>query len=237
MFKRKLLATTALAMMLSSPLVFWMYEAEAADMIMARPPAIPEPQPISTSQGFCPTEGWFGGAYIGIHGGYQSGETAVESEYSENGPVDTHGFTGGLHIGCLGQFSNGFVFGVEGDVSYTDFSSSHHLLLDNEPEGLGFKSNVQGSLRLRAGVAFDQTMVYATGGVAVANGKATLPWMSDSNVHFGWTVGGGVEHAFDDKWRGRVEVRYSDFGSKTYFDALDIDFKQTNVTLGISRRF
>lgn len=237
MFKRKLLATTALAVMLSSSVMLRINDTWAADMIMYPGQSVPEPAPASSSQGFCPADNLFSGAYVGVHAGYLWGKTEVGSDFSENGPVDSNGFIGGLHLGCLRQFSNGFVLGVEGDVSYTDFGSTNHLLLDNDIVDMGFRSNVQGSLRLRAGFAMDRTLIYATGGLAVVHGKATVPGQSDSNTHVGWTVGGGVEHAFTDEWRGRVELRYSDFGSKTYFDAVDIDFKQTSILLGISRKF
>jgi outer membrane immunogenic protein len=51
-----------------------------------------------------------------------------------------------------------------------------------------------GTVRLRAGVAFDRFLVYATGGLAY----------TEDNT--GWTVGGGVEWALPVNWLGASAV-------------------------------
>jgi outer membrane immunogenic protein len=62
----------------------------------------------------------------------------------------------------------------------------------------------------------------------------------DSNTHVGWTIGIGAEYAFTPNWIARAEVRYTDFGSKTY-DLLegpvDSSWDQTAVTVGLSYKF
>src|SRR6202035_3340868 len=96
-----------------------------------------------------------------------------------------------------------------------------------------------------AGVLADpQTLLYATGGLAVGAFKyssqttlstqvftpgiaGTTPFgapivangamMSDSQTRLGWTVGAGVERKFSANWSAKLEYLYLDFGSKTYF--------------------
>jgi outer membrane immunogenic protein len=101
------------------------------------------------------------------------------------------------------------------------------------------------TFRGRAGVLADpQTLLYATGGLAVGEFKysaqtttsiqvfglgigGTTPngpplvsasaAASSSDTRVGWTVGAGVERKFSPNWSGRLEYLYLDFGSKTYF--------------------
>lgn len=65
---------------------------------------------------------------------------------------------------------------------------------------------------------------------------------SDSNTHVGWTVGGGIEKSFTPTMIGRLEVRYTDFGKKTYDlgafgSSIKSEWNQTAVTVGLSYRF
>jgi outer membrane immunogenic protein len=76
--------------------------------------------------------------------------------------------------------------------------------------------DVRGSARGRLRVAFDQTLLYATGSVALAN---FFPFALDESFNQarpGWTAGGGVEYAIADNWSGWIEYRHSDFGSTPY---------------------
>ena len=53
-----------------------------------------------------------------------------------------------------------------------------------------------GTVRARAGVAFDRVLIYATGGLAY----------TDDNT--GWVVGGGVEWALPVNWFGSSAVTF-----------------------------
>jgi outer membrane immunogenic protein len=54
-----------------------------------------------------------------------------------------------------------------------------------------------GSLTGRLGVAFDNVLIYGKGGGAVASNKISVNVLglsaSDTQTHFGYAVGGGVE--------------------------------------------
>jgi outer membrane immunogenic protein len=101
------------------------------------------------------------------------------------------GFVGGGQIGYNYQFGS-FVVGVEADIQWADFNVDQNLffvpagfppsfvpaILNNNDDMEWF-----GTVRARAGVAFDRFLIYATGGFAY----------SDNNN--GWTAGGGIEWA------------------------------------------
>ena len=67
--------------------------------------------------------------------------------------------------------------------------------------------------------AADRTLFYITGGGAFANleytyvNAGTARSESFSDTHTGWTIGGGIEHAFTPNWTARVEYRFTDYGS------------------------
>jgi outer membrane immunogenic protein len=67
------------------------------------------------------------------------------------------------------------------------------------------------------GYAFDRILVFATGGLALANVEVALtqPTVSDSDVVGGWTVGAGIEFAFADNWTAKAEYLFVDFGKIT----------------------
>src|SRR5690606_1699612 len=120
---------------------------------------------------------------------------------------DVDGFIGGLHAGYNWQ-SGSFVYGVEGDIDYTNVEGGHDFDILGETGHLSLNSDWQGSLRLRAGYAVDTWLFYGTGGVAFGRAELeasapTYDTVSDENTHVGWTLGAGVEKAFTPNWIGR----------------------------------
>jgi outer membrane immunogenic protein len=81
-----------------------------------------------------------------------------------------------------------------------------------------------GTARLRVGYAFDQVLLYGTAGAAVGEvqtaltgagfaGTAPATGPFQSSVQFGWTVGGGVEVAFFERWSAKVEYLFVNLGT------------------------
>ena len=68
-----------------------------------------------------------------------------------------------------------------------------------------------GTVRARAGVAFDRVLIYATGGLAY----------TDDNT--GWVVGGGVEWALPVNWFGSSAVTFG-------LEGLWLSFDRTTTT-------
>ncbi|WP_181313909.1 outer membrane protein [Phreatobacter cathodiphilus] len=125
---------------------------------------------------------------------------------------NTSGVTGGIHAGFNYQVKN-FVVGLEGDLEASGVNGNYPVGNGN---GWRFRSNFQGSVRLRAGVAVDRTLFYVTGGLAVAQlrygyfSPTVIEYVSRTQA--GWTVGAGVEYAVTPNWTARLEYRYSDYG-------------------------
>jgi outer membrane immunogenic protein len=104
-------------------------------------------------------------------------------------------FLGGGQIGYNYQIGS-FVVGVEADIQGIATDDNEAVFIP----GPGFAGGTFvpgefedaadwfGTVRLRAGVAFDRFLVYATGGLAY----------TEDNT--GWTVGGGVEWALPVNW-------------------------------------
>jgi len=162
------------------------------------------------------------GIYVGAHGGY----TWATATGPGAGGVKQKGGYGGGQIGFNYQAPQSpFVFGLEADVSFGDIKDSIFL-----PLFPGFfeyaatsKTDVFGTVRGRAGYAFDRTLLYVTGGWVWSrtevDARDTISgWTgTDTQRHNGWTIGGGVEWAVFDPWSVKVEYGYSKLEEKTYF--------------------
>ncbi len=192
--------------------------ASAADVIYSQPV-----QPTAPVQSFAPTD-WSGG-YLGAFGGYNFGR------FSSNGDsLDADGFTLGAFGGF--NFQNGdMVYGVDADVGYS--------FADGSSGGATADQNAFGSLRGRVGYAFDPFMVYVAAGVAATRATFDIGPDSDSNTHIGWTAGVGTDVLLTQNVFGRLEYRYTDYGSKTYTvgGSESIDFNEHAVRAGIGVKF
>jgi outer membrane immunogenic protein len=250
--------------------------AVAADLPARSAPVAFAPVPAFTWTGF----------YFGAHGGYMWSDTDVKLHavggnflptdirngvFPRTLSVDRDAALGGVQAGY--NFQSGmFVFGIEADISWfgnqnrKEFtvidpaappwpfaglltSSSYH----SELESLG-------TVRGRAGVAFDRALVFVTGGLAggevensfgigipaIAYNKS---W-SGSDTEWGWALGGGVEYALTHNISLKGEYLYYDLGDRTIhatdgvtpgFGSEFIDYKFKNsgnlVRGGVNFRF
>ena len=122
--------------------------------------------------------------------------------------VDTDGFLAGGFVGYNYQVGN-IVAGAEGDIGYN--------WADGTNAGLTSESGVEGSLRARLGyVISPQILLYATAGGAAKDLEVSDATGSDSNTMLGWTAGAGADIMITEQVFGRVEYRYTDFGSDTF---------------------
>jgi outer membrane immunogenic protein len=157
-------------------------------------------------------------------------------EFMSFGTTKKNGVIGGVHAGYNHQ-SGSLVVGVEVDLEGTNLKYGYSGIndLDNKlvvidpgapPQillpvrwGYNARIGVQGSLRARLGYSFDKALLYATGGLAVADVSHTIydevePAFSRkfSDVKTGWTLGAGVQFALTGDWSARAEYRYTDLG-------------------------
>jgi outer membrane immunogenic protein len=198
------------------------------------------------------------GCYVGAQVGYAWQRDRDNETFTANGggspfsPAPTNiaqpdGVKAGGYTGCNWQTDNPLVLGIEGDAEYANLKGS--ATFPNTPDFYESRTNFQASLRGRIGYAVDRALLYATGGLAWANIKerdiaGTTGLTNEiSTTRTGWTVGAGLEYAFGDRWLGRVEYRYSDFGTLQYQPAVFPRFTENHrvtenaIRVGLSYKF
>lgn len=148
----------------------------------------------------------------------------------------------GGQIGYGWQFNNGLVLGFEADWSKTYMRKKEEIfagptddpaLTDGEEVAiLNYKIDWVSEISGKIGYALtDNILVYATGGLALQNGTTgreqyvqtnnngfeTSILSVDKGTSFtrrGFTVGGGLEYAIDDRWSIAANYSYSRFRPK-----------------------
>lgn len=202
--------------------------ALAADLYV---PAMPDA--MVTSSGY----DW-SGFYLGAALGGQNVLISAPGQGSLQGTA----VVGGVFAGANGQSGN-FVYGAEMDVEYSGFNASRACT--NAAWTCNGYVNWQGSLRGRLGFAVDTILIYGTAGLALANvgGSTVSPAnvsFPDSSVRAGFTVGAGVEAAFNENWFGRVEYRYTNFGARDMtFDVVypGVEASSHAIRAGVGYKF
>jgi outer membrane immunogenic protein len=181
----------------------------AADLIIDEPAA-----PVYEAAGYDWT-----GLYVGVFAGGASGTVDWTSQYSDEGlgespegSLDVDGWFGGVAVGA--NFQTGmFVLGVEGDIAWADISGEGDIVDSTSIASLNV--DYLGTLRARAGVAFDSVLLYATGGFAYGTGSVgitELDGVIDANedaTFTGYAVGLGAEVAVTENISIKGEYLYT----------------------------
>jgi outer membrane immunogenic protein len=182
------------------------------------------------------------GCYIGANGGGKWGRYSGTVTAGVAPVVDVFGFPvagvggtgddfssggmGGGQLGCQWQ-TGAWVFGVEGDIDATSVRETFVAAVPGAiivpGDAVEFRNRWQASVRGRIGYAWDRFMIYATGGVAFADVRATLAPVGigafvfeDSQTLTGGTVGAGLEYGITDNVSLGVEYRYAKFGHENF---------------------
>ncbi len=200
------------------------------------------------------------GFYIGAHAGGAWGDTT--STGTAGAPFDDvvgtavnvrpGGWMAGIQLGYNWQVDR-YVFGIEGDLGYLGLKSD--MLVGRGGTNSDFASvhyGWYGVLAGRAGYAFDTTLLYAKGGLALArisNEVSDLDsgvidatdFTSVSGVRAGWAIGAGLEYALSRQWTMKAEYLYMDFGTRTSAnldgDTYEHDNTVHTAKLGLNYRF
>lgn len=211
-------------------------------------PVAPEIVPSFTWTGF----------YAGLSAGYGRGNldtdlkavpTATANDlptalgFGLNGGVarvkDTaNGFVGGGQIGYNYQLDPHWVIGAEADLQYAGLDSKKTFIGDqNIPVTVKTELDWFGTARLRAGYAFDNVLVYGTGGLAYGHVKSKVTTggtnLSGSETKFGWALGAGAEYALTQNWTIRAEYLYVDLGKAETIKA-NSDIAQVTAKADVS---
>ena len=187
----------------------------AADL---RLPASPAPQAQAASVALL---GW-AGPYFGVQGGYLSGRSDISFPATgEFHFVDPKGATVGVMAGFSAQWGR-VVAGIEGDVNFVDARATIDTGFAPAPSVTQLQSavNWNSHLRGRIGYAFPRTLLFASGGLAIAgveskafdNASGAVANWSDTRI--GWSVGAGAEFRVAPQGSVRLEYLYDNYGSK-----------------------
>jgi len=217
---RTQLLATAAVMTLSGAA----YAADMGPPLKAPPP--PAPIPYTNWQGF----------YVGgLVGASRLNETARTDANSSSGSTPcgynslgtcstgTTGAVAGAEVGYDWQ-SRYFVYGVVADWTWTGLKHTQAHSSGTTVWTHTAKVEWLASFRGRMGLAVDDTLVYFTGGLALAElkssaGISAASFSTDygalSTVQAGWVAGLGVEHKFNQNWSVKAEALYYDLGRKS----------------------
>lgn len=192
------------------------------------------------------------GLYVGASAGYgfgKSGQRDQITTYTNFGLADgdykPKGGLGGVGVGYNWQ-SHNLVYGLEGDLSFAGISGSSSVCgVGAVPLHLcGTKADAFGTIRGRIGFAMDKTLIYGTGGAAVAriraydvgfSGDAVVAGQSGSAVRLGWAIGAGVEQKLDAQWSLKAEYLYANFSRASYFTLEGFTPEKVDLSVNILR--
>jgi outer membrane immunogenic protein len=211
MKKLCLAAVSLLALSMAAP-------ASAADLA-ARPYTKAPPAPVAAIYDWT-------GFYIGINGGGGSArkcwDLVADSDGDFPGREGCHDATGGTVGGQIGyrwQSAN-WVFGVEGQGNWADFTGSNVSLLF-APDFNRSKIDAFGLITGQVGYAWNNVLFYVKGGAAVTgdkyetfNGVTGALNASANETRWGGTVGAGLEFGFATNWSVGVEYDHLFMGSR-----------------------
>ena len=217
----------------------------AADLPIALPPAAP------------PVYNWTG-LYFGINGGGAWGQQDpfnILTNRFDHVAISYGGGDVGGTAGAQIQVSH-VVLGFEADLDWAGIRGSSILTptIFGNPLGLTVNAttNINWALtaRARVGYAWDNTLFYVTGGLALLGAKTSLSTLSGlncgtfgiigaglgelscsgTNKRIGGTIGAGIEYGFTPNWSAKVEYLY------TAAAALEAS-RLNEVRVGVNYRF
>lgn len=178
------------------------------------------------------------GFYIGILGGYSWSDFKVDNDEPDEDQFDrnqTFSVDDGLVGGEVGWNiqSDSIVYGVAADVAYSWAEGDSPEDVEDEDEIYVGEHDYFATLRGKVGYALDNVLIFATGGLALTNAElryenyetdppfALEEQSKSSDALLGWTIGGGIEVAFNEYFSVKAEYLYADFESLDY-DFLDV---------------
>jgi outer membrane immunogenic protein len=168
----------------------------AADLALAADlPAAPyytTPEPLSVNS--------WAGPYLGGTLGYEWGTV-------DNSPTKPSGIAGGVEAGYNWQRGS-FVFGGETDIQLSG--------ADDTLSPFEFSNPWFGTIRGRAGVAFNNILLYGTAGFSYGDLRADSFNLTESHTSFGWVAGAGVEVGLAPHWSAKAEWLYLDLADRTF---------------------
>jgi outer membrane immunogenic protein len=167
------------------------------------------------------------GFYIGVNGGWGSSHNCwtntavggVPFTPASEGCHDASGGTAGGQLGYRWEV-NSWVFGVEAQGNWADFSGSNVSVLA-APASNRTHVDAFGLFTGQIGYAWNTTLFYVKGGGAVTDNRyeglfAGAVLDNSTSTRWGGTVGAGLEWAFSPGWSAGVEYDHLFMGTNNY---------------------
>jgi len=177
--------------------------------------------PAATFRKAAPTFDW-AGLYVGSHVGYGGGAFGAGTNPLplQGGllPHSATGLIGGYQTGFNLPLANGWVAGLEADVSF--MSPLDHPA--RTPAPFNTSLDYVATARGRIGYAFGAWLPYITAGAAWGRGFVDINnaagevIATKERTHPGWVAGVGVEFALGGNWSGKVEYNHINLGARRY---------------------
>jgi outer membrane immunogenic protein len=182
------------------------------------------------------------GFYLGAHAGYARAELNTDGNNSLD-PLTPKGWYGGGQLGFNWQAAPNWVWGLE-----TDLSSGYR---DRIFDGKNVADiRFVGTARARVGWAQSNAWFYATGGFAYAQEKISVrsagTSAAETQLHPGWTLGGGLEWAFAPAWSVKLEWLHIELARRRYaldgpancgVASCDVGLRIETIKAGLNWRF
>lgn len=167
------------------------------------------------------------GFYAGVHAGGAFGGEIEFSNDIESFDLDD-AFTGGVHVGYNWQASANWVIGVEGSISALGLEVS-----DEDFDWTDYVASIRG----RAGVAFDQNLVYGTAGVAFLGYADDAADLLGDDTEVGFVIGAGWERKITDNISFGLEGLYYNFETDVEDENVDVETDFFTVTARLNYHF
>jgi len=204
--------------------------ANAADIV--HPPSMVTSSSAASWSGF----------YAGVNGGYGPG-TASSGYYDGEGAVSFSGLFLGGQLGYNFQLENGLVFGLEGDLNWSNESGTTSTSEDGGEYTYSSTDTLNwfGAVTGHVGYAWDTFEPYVLAGVAFANNNIAehendygdIYDSSSTANHLGFTVGAGAAAMLTNNISAFTEVRYSNYGSANYTTTYDYGNETTTAPVSL----
>ena len=194
-----------------------------------------------------PFHDWRSGFYFGINGGggfaRKCWDLVADVFANLPGPEGCHspsGDTLGGQIGYRWQSAN-WVFGVEGQGNWANFSGSNVSMLF-APDFNRTRVDAFGLITGQIGYAWNNVLLYMKGGAAVTSdsyhafsGTTGLALASARETRWGGTVGAGVEFGFAPNWSLGVEYNHLFMGTRNvnFTDPTGAFFQTESISQGV----
>jgi outer membrane immunogenic protein len=181
------------------------------------------------------------GFYLGVQGGGAWGDSV--QTFNDAGTIgstrrfDISGGEGGGTLGYNWEIRR-WVLGIETDFSGSDIKGSTGSTASYIC-GTTCSTNVTsfGTLRGRIGYAWNNVLLYGTGGLAYGDIKSDLSGGSVDNWRTGWAAGAGAEYKFTPSWSAKLEWVHVDFDSFQWTNATNSHYGCTGIHCSTDAKF